>query len=111
MFIFGKGAVASGDALGQSSSTVEEERRAFSFGVQMANEAIFRVVIRELIRLMPPDEQATRTALIRAEIDAAIKATLVGSQVPEGLESSAARDVLEGVFGGTPTLLTQRVER
>jgi hypothetical protein len=107
MFGFGKRDIGSVEALSQRMSALEEDRRAFSFGVQMANEAILRALTREVLTLSPADEWATRAARIRADIDAAIRATLVGSQVPHGLEARAAADVIESVFGDAPVLLGQ----
>ena len=103
MFGFGKHGRERRDA--QRALEAEEDRRAFSFGVQMANEAILRALIRELLSLSSPDQRQARAANLRDEVDAEVRATMIGSQRSAGLEVKAAAEVIEFVFGGTLKLI------
>lgn len=105
MFGFGKRGREGREA--QRALEAEEDRRAFSFGVQIANEAILRTLIRELLNLTPPDQRQMLAANLREEVDAEVRATLIGAQRSAGLEFHSATEVIEFVFGGAPTLVGQ----
>lgn len=84
--------------LSPRSDTSDEDRQAFSFGVQIANEAMMRTLLLELVASAPPERRDSEIARIR-DLAAKLTLSMLGAaEAAKDIETSAAADVIDNVF-------------
>ena len=84
--------------LSPRSGGADEDERAFDFGVQIANEAVMRVLLVEIVASAPSERRESEIARIRDLVANTALRMLEAAEATGGLEASAAADVIDNVF-------------
>lgn len=84
--------------LSPRSGGADEDERAFSFGLQIANEAVMRALLLEVVASAPPERRTSEIAGIRDLAAETALSMLAAARAIRGIEASAAADVIDNVF-------------
>ena len=77
---------------------IEEDKSAFRYGAQVANEEIFRVLLGTVVKTVHPERRQAMAAGVRTLVERSIDQRLLAAEVPNGIEAESAMGVVASVF-------------